>query len=287
MPDKDDFITDFINDGLDDNLVEEIEDPNKNCNKIHAYLPIDDLKYDSKKMFRYVIGKKTSNYSRSKNIGISKNIKDIFTYSFSDIRKHRTEDLEILSYDTYKLMNQIDKKKYPIDAMYEEMRQNETLLSNEDRKKRSLPTTVQNLALGKRQLPKYLSDEIFSDGMAYWDGPSIYGADSYNQRLEDMNVLRYSYDNEVVPIVLMVYITDRLVKNKIIKVYRLMFDALFKDAEVMFDDGPKTVSLPSKFNECVDYIDENDYRSINYDPTKRNTSERQHGKNIGKTIRRS
>lgn len=278
----------YEGDELDAIVIHEL---NSNCiqrnNQPHPYMPIDDLKYNNKRLFRFVIGKRINRYNRLKNIGISKNVRDIFTYSFAN---DFVLDEKALAYDTYKCLNDIDDKKYPIEPLYETMDKDKTYMSNEERKTRGLPTTIQNLALMKQPLPDYLSDKVSLEDK-YWISPGIYCANTIDQYLDDIDVMNLSYDNAVIPLTLVVYATDCLVKNKMVKVYRLMFDAKFKDVDVMMETEkgnhvPVTVSLPVDYNECIDYVDDDVYRSITYDTTKRNTSERKHGKNIGKTIRR-
>lgn len=68
-----------------------------------------------------------------------------------------------------------------------------------------------------------------------------------------------------------------------------MFDTNFKSTEVYVEDLNKIVriSLPSGSNEYIDYVDDDVYRSIDYDTSERNISERKHGKDIAKTFRRS
>lgn len=294
------FIENYEDIEMDTDVFEELNcndtrlDSSDKLNNAHAYLPKDDLKYNQGKLFRVIIGKKSNRYNRTKNVGISKNVMDIFAYSFNDdllLKNHKENALKELSNLTYETLSRIDNKKYPIEALYESKEKDDykdILLSDEDAKREGLPISLQNLAFMKHPLPEKISERYYNDEI-HWVAPRVLAANSQFQRFEDLEVFKYSYDGSVIPIVVTVLSTDNLIKNKIVKIYRVMFEAEFKDTDVYVEDLDKVmrVSLPSGCQNYIDYVDDKVYRSIKNDTSKRNTSERKHGKNIEQTFGRS
>lgn len=293
------FLDNYEDIEMDTDVFEELNcndtrlDSSDKLNNIHAYLPKDDLKYNQGKLFRIIIGKKSNRYNRTKNIGISKNVMDIFAYSFNDnllLKNHKENALKDLSNVTYETLSRIDNKKYPIEALYKAKEEDykDIVLSDEAAKKEGLPTSLQNLALMKQPIPEKISEKYYDENIR-WVAPRVLAANNQFQRFEDLEVFKYSYDGAVIPIVVTVLTTDNLIKNKIVKVYRAMFEAEFEDTEVYVEESDKVarVSLPVRCDNYIDYVDDDVYRSIKNDTSKRNTSERKHGKNIEQTFGRS
>lgn len=274
-----------VSEELDIDTFEELEYTNKRSHT-PAYSLKDAPRYNPGCIFRAILNKKSERFNRTKKCGVSKYVMDIFAYSFNNDPNRFINDEDMLnglSEDTYRYLNRIDGKRYPIEALYESIDKDKKFLSDEERKERNIPTTVKNLALMKQQLPTKISESL--KGHVVWDGPEIYGAMDIDTYLDDINVVEKSYDGAILPYVLIKFINDKLIKNKVITIYRLMINTEFHDNKIDIGDGETVIiSLPGSCEKYIDYVNDDDYRSIMYDTNEWNSGKRKHGKNTGKTI---